>query len=430
MGFSTYSWLDQIFLNGIKYIIVAHYFLGFEFSKSKRKYLLFLYPLILLIMEYQGNQDVMFLYYCVWGMVLLIGVFERDLKEKIKAFFIIWVFVAFVDTFLMVFYVMLPTTFFSNHNIEKAIVIDSIGVVLWGIMARKGNLVQQYTKKFWRNLSNQEYFLSLVVLILGSMFVGGVQGSLDNTTTMKVVAFELGILVMLSLVVILVLLVRTKQSKRQLEEINQLNIRYLELQKKYYEDSLKQYEDMRSFRHDINHHLYMLSELGKEDKIDELKGYVKKMAENYETMKGIHTGNFIADCIISHTLYKLQERKTFHFDLEGHFPEDFFLEDIDFCILLSNLLENAKEALEKVTGEAFLQIEIKSFNQWFYLTIRNNVISDEVDFQTTSKLDKRNHGFGIQSVRRIVEKYYGNVVWNFENGIVEVKIKFDRSKLK
>lgn len=325
---------------------------------------------------------------------------------------------------------MFPQTIFSNQSSKKLVIVGCLGVILWGIMARKGKWIQQYTKNLWKSLSNQEYILSLFVLALGALFVGGIQGSLDNTTTMKVAAFGLGILVMLSLFVVLVLLVRTKQSKRQLEEINRLNIRYLELQKKYYEDSLKQYEDMRSFRHDINHHLYILSGLGKEDKIEELKGYVKKMAENYETMKGIHTGNFIADCIISHTLYKLQERKTFHFDLEGHFPEDFFLEDIDFCILLSNLLENAKEALEKVTGETFLQIEIKSFNQWFYLTIRNNVISDEVDFQTTSKLDKRNHGFGIQSVRRVVEKYHGSVVWNCENGVVEVKIKFDQGKLK
>ncbi len=430
VDFNIYDWLEQIFIEGIKYILVAHYFLGFEFSRGKKKYLLIIYPVVLLIMKYWNNRDVLFLYYYAWGIVLLIGMFAGKFVEKIKAFFIIWFLIALVDTLIVMVYVMFPQTIFSNQSSKKLVIVGCLGVILWGIMARKGKWIQQYTKNLWKSLSNQEYILSLFVLALGALFVGGIQGSLDNTTTMKVAAFGLGILVMLSLFVVLVLLVRTKQSKRQLEEINRLNIRYLELQKKYYEDSLKQYEDMRSFRHDINHHLYILSGLGKEDKIEELKGYVKKMAENYETMKGIHTGNFIADCIISHTLYKLQERKTFHFDLEGHFPEDFFLEDIDFCILLSNLLENAKEALEKVTGETFLQIEIKSFNQWFYLTIRNNVISDEVDFQTTSKLDKRNHGFGIQSVRRVVEKYHGSVVWNCENGVVEVKIKFDQGKLK
>ena len=432
MDFGLYDWLNQIFIEGIKYILISHYFLGFEFRKGKKKYLLFLYLVFLLVIEYWNNQDAIFLYYYAWGIVLLTGMFEGNLTEKIKAFFIILFLVPFVDELLILFYIAFSNFIIENGNVKIGIIVNSVGAMLWGIMARKGKKIQQHTKNFWKSLSNQEYILSLFVLVLGALFVGGMQGYLDNTMTepMTVFAFMFGFLVMVTSAIVLISLLNTKRSKRQLEEINQLNVRYLELQKKYYEDSLKQYEDMRSFRHDINHHLYILSELSRGNKIDDLKRYIKKMVESYETMKGIHTGNFIADCIISDILYKLRERKKFHFDLEGHFPENFFLEDIDFCILLSNLLENAKEALEKVAGETFLQIEVKSFNQWFYLTIRNNTISNEVNFQTTSKPDKRNHGFGIQSVRKIVEKYHGNVVCNCENGVVEVKIRFDQSKLK
>lgn len=432
MDLSVYDWLEQILIEGIKYILIAHYFLGFEFSKEKKKYVLFLYSVILLIMIYWNNRNVLFLYYYAWGIVLLIGVFERKMVEKIKAFFIIWFLVMIVDTFFVLFYVVLSNSPIENGNLKIGIIVDIISTALWGIMARKGKKIQQYTKNFWRKLSDQEYILSLVVLALGTLFVGGMQGHLDSTMSvpMSVLAFIFGFLVMVISAGVLVSLLNTKQTKRQLEEINQLNIRYLELQKKYYEDSLKQYEDMRSFRHDINHHLYILSELSRENKIDELKGYINKMAESYEMMRGIHTGNFIADCIVGQTLHVLQKKEKFHFNLEGHFPENFFLEDIDFCILLSNLLENAKEALEKVTGETFLQIEIKSFQQCFFLTIRNNTISDEVNFQTTSKPDKRNHGFGIQNIRRIVEKYYGSVAWNYDKEMVVVKIKFDRGKLE
>ncbi len=432
MDFSIYDCLNQIFIEGIKYILIAHYFLGLEFRKGKRKYMLFIYFLFLLLIEYWNNQELIFLYYYAWGIVLLTGVFEGGVIEKIRAFIVILFLVPFVDELLILFYLAFSNIIIENGNVKIGMIVNSIGAVLWGIMTIKGKKIQQYTKNFWKSLSNQEYILSLFVLVLSALFVGGMQGYLDNTMSvpMTVLAFMFGFLVMITSAIVLVSLLNTKRSKRQLEEINRLNVRYLELQKKYYENSLKQYEDMRSFRHDINHHLYILSELSRENKIDDLKEYIKKMVESYETMKGIHTGNFIADCIISHTLYKLQERKRFHFDLEGHFPEDCFLEDIDFCILLSNLLENAEEALEKVNGETFLEIEIKSFHQWFYLTIRNNTISNEVNFQTTSKSDKRNHGFGIQSVRRIVEKYHGSVVCNCENGVVEVKTKFDQSKLK
>ena len=39
MGVGIYDWLDLVLVDGIKYTLVAYYFLGFEFSKSKKKYL-------------------------------------------------------------------------------------------------------------------------------------------------------------------------------------------------------------------------------------------------------------------------------------------------------------------------------------------------------------------------------------------------------
>ena len=432
MNLSVYDWTYQIVVEGIKYILIAHYFLGFEFSRGKKRGLLLLYPLGIPIVEYWDNLYIVYSYYYAWGIVLLIVAFEGKLREKVKAFFIIWFLVALVDALIVMVYVMLPTTIFSNRNRGKVTMIGCIGAMLWGVVARKGKYIQYYTRNFWRKLSNKEYMLSLAVLALGTLFVGGMQGNLDNTMTesMDVVAFRLGVLVIWFLIIMLILFLNTKRSKKRLEEINELNLRYLKLQKKYYEDSLKQYEDMRSFRHDINHHLYILSELSKQDKIAELKEYIATMAEGYEKMRGIHSGNFIADCIISRILHELKDRKAFHFDIEGRFPENFFMEDIDFCILLSNLLENAKEALEKIDGESFLQIEVKHFQQWFYLTIRNSAISEEIDFQVSSKLDKRNHGYGIQNISRIAEKYNGTVIWNYENGVVEIKIMFDQNKLR
>lgn len=430
MNLSVYDWIYQIVVEGIKYILIAHYFLGFEFSRGKKSGLLLLYPLGIPIVEYLGNLYIVYSYYYAWGGILLIVLFGGRMREKIKAFFIIWLLIALVDALVLMIFVMLTNRFFVNESGSWTMLLGSISAVFWGYMAVKSEETQLYTKNFWKRLSNLEYTLSLSVLVLGSLFVGGIQGNLDETTTMKVTAFKLGVLVIWFLIIVLILFLSTKRSKKRLEEINELNIQYLKLQKKYYEDSLKQYEDMRSFRHDINHHLYILSELSKEDKIAELKEYIGTMAESYEKMRGIHSGNFVADCIISRISHELKDRKAFHFDIEGRFPETFFMEDIDFCILLSNLLENAKEALEKIDGESFLQIEVKRFQQWVYLTIRNSAISEEIDFQASSKLDKRNHGYGIQNISRIVEKYNGTVVWNYENGVVEVKVKFEQNKLK
>lgn len=426
-----YEWIYQIAIEGIKYVLIAHWFLGFEFNRRKTKYLLLLYPLLIPIVEYLDIPHTVFLYCYSWGIWILFALFEGGGVEKVKAFFIIWFLIALVDALIVMFYVMIPMAFFDNQNSERVMIVGCIGAALWGFIVIKWKRVQQYTKNFWEKLSNGEYVLLLVVLIPLSLVVGGMQSNLDNTTTISinVVTFMSVLLAACIFVVLLIRFLHTEWSKRQLEEVNQLNIQYLELQKRYYEDSIKQYEDMRSFRHDINHHLYILSELSRENKVAELKEYIGTMAKGYEKMRGIHSGNFIADCIISRILHELKNKEEFLFDLEGHFPETFFIEDIDFCILLSNLLENAKEAMEKITGECVLQMEIKSFHQWFYLIVRNSAATEEIDFHRTSKADKRNHGLGVQNISRIVEKYHGVVGWNFENGMAEVKIKFDLEKL-
>ncbi len=428
----TSEWIYQIIVEGMKYIIIAHWFLGFTFSQKKTKYFLLIYPVVVPVVQYLDIPHTVFLYCYSWGLLLLVAVFEGKMTEKVKAFFIIWFLIALVDALIVMVYIMFFDLLIINGSVWLGTVIGCIGAMFWGFMALKSNKIKQYTKSFWKKLSNKEFALLFLVLGTLSLLVGDIQSNLDNTTTisMKAITFMSVLLAVCIFVILLIVFLYTKWSKKQLEEVNRLNVRYLEFQKKYYTESLKQYEDMRRFRHDINHHLRILLELSREDKVAEIKGYIGTMAESYEKMRGIHSGNFIADCIISHTLYKLKGKEAFTFDMEGHFPETFFMEDIDFCILLSNLLENAREALEKITGECMLQIEVKHFRQWFYLIVQNSTDKDTIDFQETSKQDKRNHGYGVRNISRIAEKYNGTVLWNCENGIAEVKLKFNVERLK
>lgn len=432
MDMSVYGWIYQIVVEGIKYVILAHWFFGFEFNKKRTRYLLAIYPLLIPIVEYWDNLYIVFIFYYSWGAFVLICLFQEKWLEKIKAFFVMWFLIALVDAVILMLSIMFVSLVFTNQDAEMVRVIGFIGVAFWIILAWKGERIQKYIQNFWKRLSIREYMVLLIVLVLLSLIVGGMQGDLDDTTTISIkgVTFISGVLAACIFTILLILFIYTKQSKKRLEEVNRLNIRYLALQKKYYESALKQYEDMRSFRHDINNHIYILSELSKENKVTELKEYINTMAESYQKIRGIHTGNFVADCIISHTLHDLQGKEQFQFHLDGHFPEKFFLEDIDFCVLLSNILDNAKEALLKVTEECVLQIEIKSFRQRFYLTVRNSVEKGEIDFRRTSKSDKRYHGYGVQNIRQIVEKYYGTVTWALDDGMAEVKIIFDKDRLK
>lgn len=419
---SICEWIYNILIEGLKYIIIGYFFFGYEFSRKKSRYWLVLYPLLIPLAEWIGNENILYVYKNLWYLFVLFALFKGGIVEKIKGFVAMWFLVSVVDTIIVAIFSKLVL---SKEESFTTVIIGCIGFVVWLTLAFKANKMQELMQKFWKDLSIREYISFIMVLLVLSFVMGGVQGYFYGAITVleRKVIFVIALVAILLFVCVCILLFWTRRSREQLKELNRVGLRYLELQRKYYEESLRQYEDMRKFRHDINHHILIMSELSAGNKIEELKEYIKKMTENCEIGSGIHTGNFIADCIIGYAVKDLQG-DDFLFEIDGYFPEPFLMEDMDFCILLSNLFENAKEALEKIEGKRLLRLEIKRYKQWQYIVLCNNTIDEKIDFASTSKKEKLYHGYGTQNIRSVVEKYGGEVTWKQEGRFVEVNIKF------
>lgn len=422
----VFDWIFQIAVEGMKYLILGYYFFGYIFNRKRTRYLLALYLLLIPVVGSLGNVHLVWIYKNLWGLFLLLFLFQGSVLGKIKAFFVMWFLISLMDVLVGIPFLVIPGI--SVQNFAVKIVIECIGCLVWGLLGVMLKGIRAYTREMWKALSFREYVILLGVLILSAVILGGIQGYSYDAISMqgREMVFVLAIIMVIIFLLIVVLLLHTKRSKERLEEINRLNSNYLKLQRKYYEESLKEYDNMRKFRHDIHNHILLLFQLSKEDKIIELKKYIEEMAAGYEEVRGIHTGNFVADCIISHTIKELQKDKDFSFQLDGHFPEKFFMEDIDFCILLSNLLDNAREALEKLQGEKCLWVEVKRYRQWLYLIIRNTTGEERIDFGHSSK-PSGYHGYGTQNVKCVVEKYHGQVEWVQLPNVVEVKMIFEEN---
>ena len=425
---SAFEWIYQIVVEGLKYVVLGHWFFGYEFNRKKTRYLLVLYPLMIPVVEMLVEQVKVpygiFWYKNFWGLIVVACIMQGKLIDKMKSFLLMWFFIALADSIM--FFPALMFTAIEEQDIYIKMFWGCINLVFWMIAAYKAKEFQKRFQIFIGEMSILEYFLLLIVLFIISLALGGVQGYWYGaiTNTKKDVMFLMDIIAAIIFMIICILFFYTRQSKAHLEELNEANQSHLALQHQYYKSSLMQYEDMRSFQHDINKHIFVISELCRKNKFDDLKDYVKTMAQSYDKVRTVQTGNFIADSIISYSLRTLRMEGNFKFLLDGHFPEKFFMEDVDFCVLLSNLLENAKEALERVEGMRLIHMEIKRFREKFYLTVSNSVSEGEIDFCHTSKSDKLHHGYGVQNIRRVVEKYHGTVEWKQERGMAVVDILF------
>lgn len=134
--------------------------------------------------------------------------------------------------------------------------------------------------------------------------------------------------------------------------------------------------------------------------------------------------NQVIDSVISYYC-ALAERNTIPFHVQIDLPAQISVDETDFCLVLSNLLENALEASLK-TAKFRQRIDIKIYRH------ASNLILIQIENAFDGKIQqkhgiflssKRNeNGIGIQSVRHIVEKTGGGCDFTYDNGIFTAKI--------
>lgn len=80
----------------------------------------------------------------------------------------------------------------------------------------------------------------------------------------------------------------------------------------------------------------------------------------------------------------------------------------DIGALLGNLLDNAVEACEACSGIRYISLQMVYFNHSLVIRIANSAKEAVTDFGS-NKADPSSHGFGLPNIKRIVERYHGDI---------------------
>lgn len=102
------------------------------------------------------------------------------------------------------------------------------------------------------------------------------------------------------------------------------------------------------------------------------------------------------------------------------------LKYIDTCTIFANALDNAVKACSDIqNGEKKITLEVKRTNDILSIIIentkQNHVVYENEKF-VSSKLDKHNHGFGVENIKMAVEKYNGIVSIDYTDTIFTLAI--------
>ena len=103
-------------------------------------------------------------------------------------------------------------------------------------------------------------------------------------------------------------------------------------------------------------------------------------------------------------------------------PENLEINIYDVNIILGNLLDNA---LENALDNSKVSMDIKYTAGMIHISMSNlyDGSINKIDGHIISKKDdKDNHGYGLDSIKRIVDKYDGSMIKSYGNGQFEVDI--------
>ena len=185
------------------------------------------------------------------------------------------------------------------------------------------------------------------------------------------------------------------------------------------------YMTMRGWRHDYHNHLQKLKAHLAMGQIAEAEKYLNELEGDLDGIKVKYTtGNISLDAILNSKL-SIAEKENIRINCKAETGENLAIEDIDLCVIIGNLIDNAVESCRKMPEHAarFLRIYLCIRQQQLYISVTNST------GETIRKLDaeyisnkRGDHGHGLKRIDLVVEKYNGYIRRANEPGVFSTEI--------
>lgn len=220
------------------------------------------------------------------------------------------------------------------------------------------------------------------------------------------------------------------QSQLEMHSQYELLEQQMALQKESIHRMEEAYTHMRELRHDLNNHLLCLSTLIERGEYEELRQYLKAMTATVEERSYMAvSGNSAVDAILNEKLLSAR-KKQINTSFEVCDLRSTEVQPMDLCIALSNALDNAIEACEKIPDPTcrYLRLKIRQEEAFLVLSVANPVGAPPRRFGSlyrTDKADRDRHGFGLRSIRTTLKKYNGELITRCEDKVFTIVMKFN-----
>lgn len=223
---------------------------------------------------------------------------------------------------------------------------------------------------------------------------------------------------MLAAIPAIIMMYRKIKQAQEKELENERYAGQLESIKRHISEVEALYGDIRSLKHDMGNHIMTLECLYDKKDYEEAQLYLGKLKESFDRAAAeIKSGNPVTDVILMQGLKHAREINA-EFLCDFHYSDE--IDVFDLSIILNNALDNALSAAAEC-NQPYVKIASYRRGNSYMIEVKNSfngsITYDETTgLPKTTKADKRHHGFGLESIRKTAQKYYGDIDISAEDG--------------
>lgn len=310
-----------------------------------------------------------------------------------------------------------------SHFFPKVLSPSSIGVVLHAVFSKfLFFMIAYYVSYLFKGTKTKQAsssFTDIFLLLIPALTIFIMSTFLEMGEVSPLVS-PLNTMISISalcLVIINILILGIRQyAQKRNQEFTEMQLLLLKESNnaEYYEMLRTQTEDKNILIHDIKKHLQSIELLNEKNDSEGIRSYIHSLMDSPE-LKGFSRicDNEILNAILYRYQHQCIEKQiSFHVDIRSGAVQQLSWQDL--TSLFCNLLDNALEAAETVSN-SFIDLSVQKKEGTPYVLVvlinscREKPTYDAAGSLVSQKTNKFSHGFGIKSIKKVVQKYHGEM---------------------
>jgi len=210
----------------------------------------------------------------------------------------------------------------------------------------------------------------------------------------------------------------------QLKQQKEMLLLQTDLQKKAYYTLMDKINAAQIYRHDMRHHIHVISSFLNDGKIAEVQLYLSRLNENLDkTTIENYCQNYAVNVILSSYIHKAKQEKI-KVTSQVCLTEEIKIDNMELGLIFANAIENALNACKKIEDPNGKEISIvcKEHYDQLYIQICNSYVG-EIEFDGEYPVShEEGHGIGTRSMAATAEKYGGIFSFTAQDGIFKTTV--------